>query len=373
MATLPDLIGQIVGESPRYKIHDNLGRGSFAEVYQAQSLRTGEWFALKISFPTEKNITEFYREIDVYELLSSVKTSSSIGCEQHVVCLKDAFIQQINGQDYYVLVLELMAGDFWAVIDSKVTVTDAEVMLYYMKTLLTGLAFIHSKGIAQNDIKPANILVNMDLLQVKYADFGLSCTDETQPALFGTKEALIEALLQVEGAPLNKKSLQRLNLRALKEAALTFEALTPDRYPLLRCGAQGSPDFISPDIILLSADALGLEVSQKDDIWGVGTIFRFLTVGGERFPFTIVNDLMESDAHVTPRGVFDAIVESINQDIGPEPVRYDTAQFATTAAEEAVALNRDRIVIDVIEQMSAISGDDRPTAQQLLDYIEANE
>nr|QBK92342.1 MAG: putative serine/threonine protein kinase [Pithovirus LCPAC304] len=328
-----------------YIVIKDIAQGGFGKVYEVRSLETGEHFAAKVLYSSAKNEEEYNREIYAYELLSSRKTLS--GCYEHIVCLEDYFTLILDFGDasktYYALILALMDFDLWPLIEGGLK-ANVQLVIEYMTMLLEGLAYIHSKGIAHNDIKPANILLKEEpeFIFPKYVDFGLSCTDETQA----------------------------------KHLAKMF-----------RCGAQGDPLYISPDYMSVLSDPtkITLKLAQKDDIWALGVIFRFMVSSKEVYPFKLVNEYVNSLAendYANPDKVFAAVILSIGKgtsetkkvyfgtedvkdsDIpfGVEPILYDTGNPKL-----------DNIVKGVIEQMSAIEAIDRPTARQLLDYIEANE
>ena len=48
-------------------------------------------------------------------------------------------------------------------------------VFHLYKKLIEGLTFIQKQGIAHLDIKPANIMVNIETLSIKYIDFGSAC------------------------------------------------------------------------------------------------------------------------------------------------------------------------------------------------------
>lgn len=50
----------------------------------------------------------------------------------------------------------------------------------FMGSLVQGLQLIHSKGFVHRDIKPQNIMVEPKSLNVKYIDFGVSCSMNTE-------------------------------------------------------------------------------------------------------------------------------------------------------------------------------------------------
>ena len=328
MEGLPNLMGQKI---KNYQILEPLDRGSFGIVYIVEDKESKERYAMKILYPSDKNEDEFNREVAAYELLSS-DTPTGSGCYEYIVCLKDAFVHNIIVEEelasgtvevmdniYYILVLELMEGDIWDIIESGLLLSDPYITLTLMRELLEGLAFIHSKGLAHNDIKPENILYKkiMRIINgkerikdvLKYVDFGLSCTDETQNELMGK---------------------------------------------FLKCGLQGSPLYISKDYLLVRPERITLELAQKDDIWALGVIFRIMITGNH--PIDQINKLIQSE--YTPNDVFSALYNAVS-----------TEDFTYNTGNPKI----DTIIKTVVQRMNAIDARDRPTAQELLDYIYANE
>lgn len=61
--------------------------------------------------------------------------------------------------------------------------TSETIISKIVKQLLSGLSYMHSKGIVHRDIKPSNILINEHTFKVIIIDFGVSsshhaCIDE---------------------------------------------------------------------------------------------------------------------------------------------------------------------------------------------------
>jgi len=373
-----NLIGQILGDSPGYRVGSKISEGAFGQVYEVESMSTGNKYAMKILNPTSKNISEFNRELTAYELLSSKNESKEkepVGCYEYIVCLIDAFIQPVDDKNYYVFVLELMDNELWALVESGITTKDSDIMLFYMKTLLEGLAYIHSKGMAHNDIKPENILLKSygDKVPIaKYTDFGLSCTDKTRPGLFGTKEIFIDALTKLEEPIFTERELLRKNVTTLKEMALEFNALNPKQYSLLQCGRQGSLEYTSPDILIAEEHSVTLELSQKDDIWALGIVFRTLAAGFYMLPFANANILLARD-EVDGEEFLTTIYKDVKNNVGTIPVVYNTTKLTDTGEVLSKISFRDKTVKEVIESMSAVKAADRPSAEDLLKYIKTAE
>jgi len=182
---------------------------------------------------------------------------------------------------------------------------------------------------AHNDIKLENILLKSygDKVPIaKYADFGLSCTDKTRPDIFGT---------------------------------------------LQKCGKQGSILYVSPDNSHAYAEDITLDLSQKNDIWALGIIFRTLATGNNKqMPFENINELILRDGEDTnPNDFIDMMIDNWENNEPTIPVVYDTTKFADTDEGKSQAESRDKIVMEVIELMSATRAENRPSAEELLEYI----
>jgi len=82
----------------------------------------------------------------------------------------------LNLKNMFFLVMELVTGgELFDRIVEKERYTEKDAVVV-MKQLLSGISYLHSKGIAHRDLKPENVLLqndNDDAI-IKIADFGLS-------------------------------------------------------------------------------------------------------------------------------------------------------------------------------------------------------
>lgn len=107
----------------------------------------------------------------------------------------------------------------------RTTVTEPETR-YFMKDILNGIHYLHSKRVIHRDLKPDNLLLG-DGLRVKIADFGISS--------------------KIQGDD-------------------------------LRNTVCGTPRFIAPEILG------GNGYSFEADVWAAGCIMYILLIGA--YPFT---------------------------------------------------------------------------------------
>ncbi|KAI0340935.1 Pkinase-domain-containing protein [Trametopsis cervina] len=145
-----------------YKIVSQVGEGTFGKVYKARNTSSGRFVALKrIRMEAEKDgfpVTAM-REI---KLLQSLR-------HENVVRLYEMMVS--NGSVY--MVFEYMDHDLTGVLSqTQFTFNDAHLKSLCQQ-MLSGLAYLHHKGVIHRDIKGSNILIN-NHGELKLADFGLA-------------------------------------------------------------------------------------------------------------------------------------------------------------------------------------------------------
>ena len=224
-----------------YYVYRKIGEGGLANVYSAYDLRsetpTTEWMvALKILKPDIRNpIVMMEHEVRIQKRLSE-----SPSCDPYVVCvygygtIDDTYIRdegeiknlsklleggkptRIATGSY--IATELMDGnllDLKDIIGGNFFYFHPEFTKALFKHLVLGLVRTHSQGIAHMDIKPENILYRfngdiedfihnsrMSDIQVKYGDWGFSCTSECYiqgTTCFMSPELLKELAIMKEG------------------------------------------------------------------------------------------------------------------------------------------------------------------------------
>lgn len=147
-----------------YEDFVQVGEGTYGVVYKARNRETNELVALKcIKMENEKEgfpITAM-REIKVLQKLH----------HKNVVALKEI----ITSKDLVYLVIEYMEHDLTGLLGRPDIDFSEQVIKCYMKQLLEGIAYLHSKSIVHRDVKASNLLVN-NKGELKLADFGLART-----------------------------------------------------------------------------------------------------------------------------------------------------------------------------------------------------
>ncbi|KAG4953115.1 hypothetical protein JHK85_039514 [Glycine max] len=147
---------------------EQIGEGTYGQVYMAKEIKTGEIVALKkIRMDNEREgfpITAI-REIKILKKLH----------HENVIKLKE-IVTDTDGNKYkggIYMVFEYMDHDLTGLADRPGMRFTVPQIKCYMRQLLTGLHYCHVNQVLHRDIKGSNLLIDNEG-NLKLADFGLA-------------------------------------------------------------------------------------------------------------------------------------------------------------------------------------------------------
>ncbi|KAJ4938515.1 hypothetical protein JOQ06_003130 [Pogonophryne albipinna] len=205
-----------------YEIVEELGSGQFAVVKRCIEKSTGVEYAAKFIKKRQSRASrrgvkreEIEREVDILQQLQ----------HNNIVSLHDVFENRTD----VVLILGLVSGgELFDFLAQKESLSEEEAT-QFIKQILDGVQYLHSKRIVHFDLKPENIMLldrNLRLPRIKIIDFGLAHKIE---------------------------------------AGADFKNIF------------GTPEFVAPEIV--NYEQLGLEA----DMWSIGVITYILLSGASPF------------------------------------------------------------------------------------------
>ncbi|KAK7412460.1 hypothetical protein VNO78_03924 [Psophocarpus tetragonolobus] len=160
----------------RFEIGKLLGHGTFAKVYYARNLKSGEGVAIKVidkekilkgglvaHIKREISILRRVRHPNIVQLFEVMATKSKIYFVMEYVRGGELFNKVAKGR------------------------LKEEVARKYFQQLISAVAFCHARGVYHRDLKPENLLLD-DNGNLKVSDFGLSAVSDQirQDGLFHT-------------------------------------------------------------------------------------------------------------------------------------------------------------------------------------------
>ncbi|NWW07698.1 DAPK3 kinase, partial [Oreocharis arfaki] len=170
-----------------YEMGEELGSGQFAIVRKCRERKTGLEYAAK--FIKKRRLSSSRRGVSREEIEREVDILREI---QHpnIITLHDIFENKTD----VVLILELVSGgELFDFLAEKESLTEEEAT-QFLKQILDGVHYLHSKRIAHFDLKPENIMLldkNVPNPRIKLIDFGIAHKIEAGNEfknIFGTPE-----------------------------------------------------------------------------------------------------------------------------------------------------------------------------------------
>ncbi|NXR25980.1 DAPK3 kinase, partial [Cinclus mexicanus] len=170
-----------------YEMGEELGSGQFAIVRKCRERKTGLEYAAK--FIKKRRLSSSRRGVSREEIEREVDILREI---QHpnIITLHDIFENKTD----VVLILELVSGgELFDFLAEKESLTEEEAT-QFLKQILDGVHYLHSKHIAHFDLKPENIMLldkNVPNPRIKLIDFGIAHKIEAGNEfknIFGTPE-----------------------------------------------------------------------------------------------------------------------------------------------------------------------------------------
>lgn len=140
---------------------ETLGEGAYGEVRLAVNRKTQEAVAVKIvnGDKLAGNKDSLKKEVCIHKMLNDIHIIRYYG-------------QRTENNNLYLFLEYAPGGELFDKIEPDVGMPIAQANKYF-KQLLSGMEFIHSKGVTHRDIKPENLLLDADG-NLKITDFGLS-------------------------------------------------------------------------------------------------------------------------------------------------------------------------------------------------------
>ncbi|NXS41299.1 DAPK3 kinase, partial [Balaeniceps rex] len=176
-----------------YEMGEELGSGQFAIVRKCRERKTGLEYAAK--FIKKRRLSSSRRGVSREEIEREVDILREI---QHpnIITLHDIFENKTD----VVLILELVSGgELFDFLAEKESLTEEEAT-QFLKQILDGVHYLHSKRIAHFDLKPENIMLldkNVPNPRIKLIDFGIAHKIEAGNEfknIFGTPEFVVPRL-----------------------------------------------------------------------------------------------------------------------------------------------------------------------------------
>lgn len=158
----------------QYQFINTLGSGSFGAVNEYIDMNSGEKVAIKLLEYKEGADWIYEREYTVLQALQEIGE-----CMKNVMCYVDHFIIEEcpDSPCVIAIVMENIEGLSLKKILQTQKLTSTQIKKIFCG-IVSGLMFLHAKGIVHRDLHPGNIMIREDMTPV-IVDFGLSC----QPVL----------------------------------------------------------------------------------------------------------------------------------------------------------------------------------------------
>ena len=158
----------------RYEIQKVLGKGGMAVVYKAHDHLLGRAVAMKILRDDMAADAEFRSRFQA--------EAQAVAMLSHPNIVSVYDVSRQPDVDY--IVMELIEGITLKQYMKSKGQLDFKECVHFAVQVARALSHAHSKGIVHRDIKPQNIMINMDG-SAKVADFGIAYLESTQAAETG--------------------------------------------------------------------------------------------------------------------------------------------------------------------------------------------
>lgn len=214
-----------------------LGEGSFGKAYKVIDTVNREYYVVKKIRKRKSKKGKLMEQNEVSNM-SILKEN----CAEYFAC----FVESIETEKYLYVVMEFLAD--YVTIDSimsemrkKIHSNDYKAIVSFQtmsSNMCEGLKLMHSFGIAHNDIKPANILVNPKTYDIKFIDFGTSCYKEDCQSMTSFTLAYVDPKFLKENGKhillslLNNKYLRRAQQADLWSLGCTFYEIITGTLPI---------------------------------------------------------------------------------------------------------------------------------------------
>ncbi len=185
----------------RYRILEEVGRGSTALVYRAYDPQLDRFLAIKV-LRDKLAKDDDYREGFLREAKLAAQLTHS-----NIVTIFDVGIK--DSKPY--IAMELLEGATLEKILSLNSKLPLKTVISIVSQLASALSYAHQQGVVHRDIKPGNILILKDKKTTKFTDFGIAQLDENMGKagklsnkVLGTPEYMSPE--QILGQPVDNRS-----------------------------------------------------------------------------------------------------------------------------------------------------------------------
>lgn len=133
----------------KYEILKKINHGSFGSLYRGKNIRTGEIVAIKVEKRSENSTNTLKYEANVYNYLKKINNFVKL---------------RWFGKDekYNFLVIDLLGNSLKNELVRNTSKNNLEIVLNFGKKIINKLMILHENKIIHRDIKPDNILLNLD-------------------------------------------------------------------------------------------------------------------------------------------------------------------------------------------------------------------
>uniref|UniRef100_A0A5S6R3I2 non-specific serine/threonine protein kinase n=1 Tax=Trichuris muris TaxID=70415 RepID=A0A5S6R3I2_TRIMR len=152
----------------RYRLINEIGDGTFGEVWLAKRVGTNEKVAVK----------RMKRKFPSWDEAMNLREVKSLRKLNHVNVVKLKEVIRENDTLYFVF--EYMRENLYEMVKKRETPFPQPIICLMTAQILRGLAYIHKHGFFHRDMKPENVLC-LGPEQVKIADFGLAREVRSMP------------------------------------------------------------------------------------------------------------------------------------------------------------------------------------------------
>ena len=150
----------LIGQSEIQKIKPFIGEGKFGKVYKG--IYNNTTVAIKKMVFEEKIDSSENRD----EIISEIKNLGAAVCEN--VPKFYGIWRGLNGKNYH-LIFEFIIGEPLSNLVKSLTYDEKIYIIYQIAEIVN---FLHLKKLFHRDIKPDNIMVNIESKKIKLIDFG---------------------------------------------------------------------------------------------------------------------------------------------------------------------------------------------------------